>query len=724
MRKPDISAVLPSLFAGVVVGLSAIISGIGVAALAFPGPLQADLFTAAGYVLFGGAILLVVVALASSLPGAVALPQEASAAILGLLGLALHEDLSAELPQEAVVPAVLAAMALCTILTGLTFALLGHFRLGGLIRFIPYPVVGGVLAGLGWLMVQGGISVLTGDFLTVENLSRFSEPGILLRAGVGLAMAATVFLVVARWKHFLALPATLATGVAAFYLVAGFFTSPDQLMSGGWLLGPYPDQTPWRPLAPSAFLSVDWQVWLQQLPTVGTLVLVSSISILLYASGIEVEVRRDMDLNRELKACGLANVLCGIAGGLPGFHSMSDTILAREMLALRRLTAIVAAAFLIACLFLGFEFLAWMPRAVLGGLLLFLGLGLLYNWVIKAKRQLPTGDWIIILLILAVSASVGYLEAISVGIVAGVCLFVFNYSRISATRHVLDGSLLQSNYDRSARARRLLNEYGEAIQIVSLQGYLFFGTANRIFEQLRERIWEQGNARKPVRFVVLDFRHVDGIDSSALLIFRKLLQFAEDRAIQVVFADLNHAVRRVFKSADTHDPEERRIRIETDLDHGLQWCEEQLLATLDNGAESHSTPEAVTTLFASPAFANYLEPVHVGPGDVVIRQGAPSDDLYLVREGEVTVRLDSPEGKRLRTYGPGTVIGEVALYLRSPRTAWVVADTTARLDRLSRPALERMAADQPELLASVHEALATLVCERLSHTNRLLHVLT
>jgi SulP family sulfate permease len=88
------------------------------------------------------------------------------------------------------------------------------------------------------------------------------------------------------------------------------------------------------------------------------------------------------------------------------------------------------------------------------------------------------------------------------------------------------------------------------------------------------------------------------------------------------------------------------------------------------------------------------------------------------------VRLDGPQGRRLRTYGPGTIVGEVAFYLKVPRSAWVVADGTVRLDRLAGPALERMAAEQPSMLATVHEALAALVCERLAHSNRLIRMLT
>lgn len=724
MRKSVIGTLLPSLVAGPVIGLSAVISGIGVAALAFPGPLQAHLFTAIGYVLFGGLVLLLVVALTSSLRGAVALPQEASAAILGLLGLALHGELAERLPPDQVVPAVLAAMAACTVLTGLTFGLLGQFRLGGLIRFIPYPVVGGVLAGLGWLMVQGGISVLTGDFLTLANLGGLLAPAVALRLGAGAVMAVLLFVVAARWKHFLALPVTLLGGIAAFFLLAAVAVGPGELMSRGWLLGPFPEQAAWRPPAFAAFGGVEWSVFLDQAPKVGTLVLVSSISILLYASGIEVETRCDMDLNRELKACGMANVLAGAVGGMPGFHSMSDTILAREMYALQRSTAVAAAVFLAACLVFGFQFLAWMPRPVLAGLLFFLGCGLLYNWVFEARRRLPMGEWSIVLLILGVSAWVGYLEAISVGIVAGIGLFVVNYSRVGAVRHHLDGSMMQSNYDRSARARHLLEREGEAIQILTLQGFLFFGTAHGIFERLRAVIAERQEQGAPVRFAILDFRDVNGIDSSALLVFRKLIQFAEDRRVAVVFAGMDPETLRQVENAALRDAEARSGHIECDLDHALQWCEERLLEAVDETGEDATRADGVARVFDSDALADYLEPVRFQPGEVVIREGTPSEDLYIVREGTVTVRLDGPQGRRLRTYGPGTIVGEVAFYLKTPRSAWVVADGSARLDRLSGPALARMADEQPGMLANVHAALAALACERLVHSNRLIRTLT
>src|SRR5947207_8028997 len=62
-----------------------------------------------------------------------------------------------------------------TLLTALTFLLLGTFRLGNLARFIPFPVVGGFLAGTGWLLLKGGIGVAAGTQVTFRKLAEHQD---------------------------------------------------------------------------------------------------------------------------------------------------------------------------------------------------------------------------------------------------------------------------------------------------------------------------------------------------------------------------------------------------------------------------------------------------------------------------------------------------------------------------------------------------------------------
>ena len=70
---------------------------------------------------------------------------------------------------------VVTAGILVTVLCGIVFAVIGRFRLGGLIRFVPYPVVGGFLAGTGWLLFKGGVNAAAGMQVKLRNLGQLFE---------------------------------------------------------------------------------------------------------------------------------------------------------------------------------------------------------------------------------------------------------------------------------------------------------------------------------------------------------------------------------------------------------------------------------------------------------------------------------------------------------------------------------------------------------------------
>ncbi|MGH7858288.1 MAG: STAS domain-containing protein [Candidatus Binatia bacterium] len=150
------------------------------------------------------------------------------------------------------------------------------------------------------------------------------------------------------------------------------------------------------------------------------------------------------------------------------------------------------------------------PKLVLGGLLLSLGLGFLVDWLWDGWTRLARADYAVTALIVG---AVGFLEGIAVGIVAAAILFTVNYSRINVIKYTLSGAHHQSNVDRPFHHHRLLRERGEQIHILELQSYIFFGTAYKLLLKLRERTDDPTLA--PMRYVILDFRQVTGLDSSA-----------------------------------------------------------------------------------------------------------------------------------------------------------------------------------------------------------------
>src|SRR5205085_12348215 len=121
-----------------------------------------------------------------------------------------------------------------------------------------------------------------------------------------------------------------------------------------------------------------------------------------------------------------------------------------------RVVGVASAAMCLAALLFGASAVARFPRFVLGGLVLFLGLSFLVEWLYDSWFRLARAEYAVVVLILLVVAMVGFLPGVAVGLVVAVVLFVVNYSRTDVIRHVLTGASLTSNVERPPRERDLL----------------------------------------------------------------------------------------------------------------------------------------------------------------------------------------------------------------------------------------------------------------------------
>jgi SulP family sulfate permease len=172
----------------------------------------------------------------------------------------------------------------------------------------------------------------------------------------------------------------------------------------------------------------------------------------------------------------------------------------------------------------------------------------------------------------------------------------------------------------------------------------------------------------------------------------------------------------------------RNIVIAPDVDHGLLWCEERLLAEVAPTQAPMLKLDAAEIAFGivkdrsmAEQLLRYFEAVSLSAGTVLIEQGAPSDEMYLVESGRAAVRMQAPgnAGIRLATVGPGGIVGEVAFYLGQPRTASIIAEAPMEVRRLSRANLLRLHAEMPSLALRFHEGIAAMLAARVSATNRL-----
>ena len=140
---------------------------------------------------------------------------------------------------------------------------------------------------------------------------------------------------------------------------------------------------------------------LGQAAGIATAVFVAVIAALFNVSGIELILRTDLDSNRELRDAGIVNVVSGAFGGIPGYHALSLTALARQMGVDARAAGFVAALVPLARSCSAPRSIELIPRAIVGGVLVFVGLGFIVDWLWDQRRSLPRGEYVVVLAIFA-----------------------------------------------------------------------------------------------------------------------------------------------------------------------------------------------------------------------------------------------------------------------------------------------------------------------------------
>lgn len=168
----------------------------------------------------------------------------------------------------------------------------------------------------------------------------------------------------------------------------------------------------------------------------------------------------------------------------------------------------------------------------------------------------------------------------------------------------------------------------------------------------------------------------------------------------------------------------------SDLDHGLEWCEEKILGS-ESTIDTENIPLAKQLIEIFPNqdtanhFMKYLKELTFSAGSFVFHQGDVSDSLYLIESGRVTILLElsNREELRLGLMGAGTVFGEMGLYTGEPRSATVFVEKSSVLYCLSYESFKKMQAEDPKVAICLHQYIVRLLSERLAHNNREIKIL-
>jgi SulP family sulfate permease len=258
---------------------------------------------------------------------------------------------------------------------------------------------------------------------------------------------------------------------------------------------------------------------------------------------------------------------------------------------------------------------------------------------------------------------------------------------------------------------------GHQIQILKLQGYLFFGTANALLGQIKR----QATNLEPdlPQFIVLDFEQVIGLDSSVAYSFIKLKQAAKP-PLRIVITHLRPDFQDLLIRQGGLEPNDSVYYLLPTLDSGLEWCEAQLLDTL-SWRRRRYIPLALQLqkLFADPEqiapFMTYLDKQELPAQAVVFDQGQPADHLFFLESGQISTAAAQTgrEPLRERTYQPGTVIGAAAFYAASTYPVQAITDQPSMVYSLSRDRWQAMLDETPKTAAIFQEMLMAQLADRL-----------
>jgi SulP family sulfate permease len=709
---------------GLVTAIVVIATTLSYSALIFSGPLAGDLPVGIAFGLMSAGLTAIGFALFATLPFSIAGPDSKPVTVLASLGAVAAADLTRRGHPGAVGATVYLALVVGSVATGAALFLFGTLRFGRWIRYIPYPVLGGFLAASGWLLVDGSARVLTGVAITWETLGELVDERHRWQLAAGIGFAVIVFLI-RQVKHFLAFPALLLAGSVAthFALQAAGYSLADA-QSAGWLLGIRSGANLHFPWAPATLATVEWGALLRATGEYVALIAVTASTLMLGTTAIEVATRNDVDVDRELRVNGLTSLVVGLCGGMVGTLSVSRTMLNYAMGARHRSGGIVAGALCLLTLLFGTSLLGYIPVPILGGMLLRLGAAMLGEWLILGWRRMPATDYAQVIVILLVIMRWDFVAGIGVGVIAACVTFAINSSRIRLVKLGLTRSDYGSRVERAPHLHDQLVRLGKAIQIMWLHGFLFFGSANRLVNHIKEIVTAPGGTA--CRMVILDFHEVLGIDSSSVLSLIKLRQFAERENFVIVVSGLPPVIERTLRAGGflptADDP---LCRIFPDIDAALEWCEDRLLAeNAGRGEAVRSADEWLSREIGSLALfarlVSYLELMEFAPGQKLFDQGDTADSLYLIYVGRVTILYRPPDGHviRLRSMAHHTVVGEMGLYRSAPRGAEVMVDEPTVVYRLTREAMLQMEEDDPSLAYAFHKFVIRTIAARLDFANR------
>ncbi|KAI1779913.1 sulfate transporter family protein [Hypoxylon cercidicola] len=488
---------------------------------------------------------------------------------------------------DAVIATTITSFAISSMLTGIVFYLMGRFRLGYIVGFIPRHILIGCIGGVGWFLITTGfeVSARIEEFhYDLDTGRRLVQADTLPLWLTPLALAIILFVLQRKItsKYFLPIYILCVPVVFYFFVFSIDSLNPVNLRRAGWIFeAPEAGQPWWYFWTLYKFDLVRWDAILE---TVGAMFALTFFSLLHVPINVpalaQISGEDHLDLDHELKLHGYSNFLSGAVGSIQNYLVFANTLFFMRSGGDSRLAGFMLAALTFGVMTIGPVIIGYIPIMVVGTLIFVLGFELLLDALVSPRRKLKLLEYLTIVVIVLTMGIYDFVVGIFVGIILAFVSAIFHASQVSAIRATYTGDQVGSVVRRNPSQHHYLQEVGSQTYVIKLAGFLFFGTIVGVEEKIRNLISDDVFKTHPIKYIILDLWHVTGIDYSAAEGFKTINRLLNGKGVHLLISGkdaeskIGRSIRAVGIGVD--GPE---VMFMPDLNSALESCENEQLKT-------------------------------------------------------------------------------------------------------------------------------------------------
>ncbi len=682
--------------------------------------------------LYGVIVAGILTSLFGGTPGQIAVPTAPMSVMVTSVIATLLKDPEISALGDNQITVILILVSMTIFMAGILQLIMGAIGGGKLIKFIPYPVIAGFMNGIAIIIFLGQLRPFFGvpkDTGLMEML--LGQAGF--RYETVIVGSVTILAMLSAKKITKAIPSSLIgllCGIAAYFLI-GKLLNPTLLRAedNPLIIGAIPSAFP-TPKQVMNFFSVSHLIPLEKLsrliiPAL-TLSVLASIDTLLTSVVTDMVTKAKHNSTKELFGQGIGNIGSAAFGGLPVAGSTVATLVNVNAGSGTPLGGIVnSLTVLLVVLFLS-HLVQWIPMAVLAAILLITAVSMVEAESINLSlKKSALGNLLVIVAVTIITVAIDLIIAVLVGLIITAFLFIKEQIGKTIVRRVYTGNRIYSKKVRSQEEMEILEKKGDKIKVYELNGSLFFGTCDKLFNELEEDL--------DTFCIILDFKRVHTIDLTGAQLLKQIIDRIHEKDNYILLSYLNmpgdadkQRMLRLMKDVDVLEAIGEEF-IFPDTDQAQEWAEDTLI---QRELEAAAIPKERITFknlnilrrlneIELQTVKQYMRPMRFKESDIVFQEGDPGDKIYFILSGGVSVLASLAQNgrdRRLTTFGEGVFFGDMSILEGQPRSATVRADTDTEVLFMTVDDFEHLVTAHPHIASKVLLGMARELSYRLRLT--------